>query len=224
MRVPISFFIRWTHSNTLVVRSLSRSVSHAHAVSRSLLSLMLGSRCGSPAWLTLSLLTLSLLTLAHALPPTRPPGLTVRSVSSLTCGGSPRLALSCSHRATRALSSRPHARFPCSYLSYLSYLSRSAHARLTPSRPPALTVRSVSSQISHMRRISVLLSHALIARLAPSRGFPCSCALRCTLSLSCSLLLPALKSNPAREPARDRPEVQQYAFYSPQRLHTRAEI
>ena len=108
VRVPISFFIRWTHSNTLVVRSLSRSVSHAHAVSRSLLSLMLGSRCGSPAWLTLSLLTLSLLTLSlltltHALPPTRPPGLTVRSVSSLTCGGSPRLALSCSHRATRAL-------------------------------------------------------------------------------------------------------------------------
>ena len=64
VRVPISFFIRWTHSNTLVVRSLSRSVSHAHAVSRSLLSLMLGSRCGSPAWLTLSLLTLSLLTLS----------------------------------------------------------------------------------------------------------------------------------------------------------------
>ena len=126
--------------------------------------------------------------------------------------------LSCSaHAAARLLGSRS----VCSR----SVCSRSVcSCSLTPSRPPALTVRSVSSQISHMRRISVLLSHALIARLAPSRGFPCSCALRCTLSLSCSLLLPALKSNPAREPARDRPEVQQYAFYSPQRLHTRAEI
>ena len=99
MRVPISFFIRWTHSNTLVWFSRSLAQCLTHTLSHDLcLSLMLGSRCGSPAWLTLSLLTL-----AHALPPTRPPGLTVRSVSSLTCGGSPRLALSCSHRATRAL-------------------------------------------------------------------------------------------------------------------------
>jgi len=157
VRVPISFFIRWTHSNTLVVRSLSRSVSHAHAVSRSLLSLMLGSRCGSPAWLTLSLLTLSLLTLslltlslltlAHALPPTRPPGLTVRSVSSLTCGGSPRLALSCSHRATRALRASPalvlsdvlsasHALFsfqlsrPTLVVSQLKFSQKSSNAHL----------------------------------------------------------------------------------------------
>ena len=81
-----------THSNNYFPScgsaGVSRTVSHAHAVSRSLLSLTLGSRS------------------AHALPPSRSYR-TLCLISDISHAADLRLALSCSHRATRALTRLP---------------------------------------------------------------------------------------------------------------------
>ena len=120
VRVPISFFIRWTHSNnyiSLVVRSLSRSVSHAHAVSRSLLSLTLGSR-SARASLTLSLLTLCSRSLtlspARSRPPANPPS---RSYRTLCLISHMRRIPPSSSLMLSSRDSRPHAASPALVLS-----------------------------------------------------------------------------------------------------------
>ena len=176
--------------------------------------------CGSAA-LSLSVsrtrcLTISLISHARLTLGSRPPALpllpyALSHLRYLTCGGSPSCSLMLSSRDSRRLA---HA--------------QSAHARSRPpANPPSGSYRTLCL-ISHMRRIPPSCSLMLSSRDSrPRRAltrFPCSCALRCALSLSCALLLSALTSNPGREPAQVQPEVQQCASYSPQRSHRVAEI
>jgi hypothetical protein len=145
--------------------------------------------------------------------------------------GSVALSLSVSRTRCLTISLISHARLTLRLAGLAN--AQSAHAQSAqarsrpPANPPSGSYRTLCL-ISHMRRIPPSCSLMLSSRDSrPRRAltrFPCSCALRCALSLSCTLLLSALTSNPGREPAQVQPEVQQCASYSPQRSHRVAEI
>ena len=144
-----------------MVRSLSRSVSRAHAVSRSLLSLTLGSR-SARASLTLSLLTLCSRSLtlspARSRPPANPPS---RSYRTLCLISTMRRIPPSSSLMLSSRDSRPHAASPALVLSDVlsaSHALCSSHALFSfqLSRPTLVVSQLKFSQKSSNAHLILL--------------------------------------------------------------------